>query len=88
MRRLTLFAGDGVDTIGNGGLVRRVLGLKTAFGKPCDLRSCEHAWSTNEYIRSFEGSQFRCGPLKTLLAKYYAANTKSVFSWELGEAER
>ncbi len=59
MRRLTLFAGDGVDTIGNGGLVRRVLGLKTAFGKPCDLRSCDHAWSTNEYIRSFDGTQFR-----------------------------
>mmetsp|Transcript_913 Transcript_913/g.2283 ORF Transcript_913/g.2283 Transcript_913/m.2283 type:complete len:489 (-) Transcript_913:100-1566(-) len=59
VRRLTMFAGDGVDTIGNGNLVRRVLGLKTAFGKPCDLRSCQHAWSTNEYIRSFEGSQFR-----------------------------
>jgi len=59
VRRLTLFAGDGVDTIGNGGLVRRALGLKTAFGKPCDLRSCDHAWSTNEYIRSFDGAQFR-----------------------------
>jgi hypothetical protein len=54
-----MFAGDGVDSIGNGGLVRRALGLKTAFGKPCDLRSCEHAWTTNEYIRSFDGSQFR-----------------------------
>ena len=48
-----------MDTIGNGGLVRRVLGLKTAFGKPCDLRSCDHAWSTNEYIHSFGGPQFR-----------------------------
>lgn len=57
--RITLFAGDGVDTKGSGTLVRRILGLKTAFGKPCDLRSCRHAWSNNNYLDTFDGPQFR-----------------------------
>lgn len=57
--RLTLFSGDGVDTVGSGTLVRRILGLKTAFGKPCDLRSCKHAWSNNNYMSTFDGPQFR-----------------------------
>uniref|UniRef100_A0A6U2G2Q8 Uncharacterized protein n=1 Tax=Hemiselmis andersenii TaxID=464988 RepID=A0A6U2G2Q8_HEMAN len=57
--RVTLFSGDGVDTKGSGTLVRRILGLKTAFGKPCDLRSCRHAWSNNNYLTSFDGPQFR-----------------------------
>ena len=49
VQRLTMFAGDGVSTKGNGDLVRRVLGLKMAFGKSCDLRSCDHAWTGNSY---------------------------------------
>ena len=57
--RVTLFAGDGVDTKGSGTLVRRILGLKTSFGKPCDLRSCHHAWSNNNYLNTFDGPQFR-----------------------------
>jgi len=59
VQRLTMFAGEGVSTKGNGDLVRRVLGLKMAFGKACDLRSCAHAWTGNSYLRSFDGSQFR-----------------------------
>mmetsp|Transcript_12321 Transcript_12321/g.29465 ORF Transcript_12321/g.29465 Transcript_12321/m.29465 type:complete len:485 (+) Transcript_12321:30-1484(+) len=59
VQRMTMFAGDGVDTLRNGNLVRRILGLKTAFGKNCDLRSCDHAWTGNSYLRSFDGSQFR-----------------------------
>ena len=59
VQRVTMFAGPGVDTLGNGNLVRRVLGLKTAFGKACDLRSCDHAMSGNQYIKDFDGSQFR-----------------------------
>eukprot|EP00287_Rhodomonas_sp_CCMP768_P005599 CAMPEP_0196731308 /NCGR_PEP_ID=MMETSP1091-20130531/11101_1 /TAXON_ID=302021 /ORGANISM="Rhodomonas sp., Strain CCMP768" /LENGTH=483 /DNA_ID=CAMNT_0042074437 /DNA_START=8 /DNA_END=1459 /DNA_ORIENTATION=- len=59
VQRLTMFAGDGVDSLHNGNLVRRILGLKTAFGKNCDLRSCDHAWTGNSYLRSFDGSQFR-----------------------------
>ena len=50
---------SGVDTKGNGNLVRRVLGLTTAFQKVCDLRSCDHAMTGNAYIRDFDGSQFR-----------------------------
>jgi hypothetical protein len=57
--RVTLFSGDGVDTKGSGTLVRRILGLKTSFGKPCDLRSCHHAWSNNNYLSTFDGPQFR-----------------------------
>jgi len=57
--RVTLFSGDGVDTKGSGTLVRRILGLKTSFGKPCDLRSCHHAWSNNNYLNTFDGPQFR-----------------------------
>ena len=59
VQRLTMFAGEGVSSKGNGDLVRRVLGLKMAFGKSCDLRSCDHAWTGNSYLRSFDGSQFR-----------------------------
>eukprot|EP00291_Cryptomonas_curvata_P021428 CAMPEP_0172166150 /NCGR_PEP_ID=MMETSP1050-20130122/8819_1 /TAXON_ID=233186 /ORGANISM="Cryptomonas curvata, Strain CCAP979/52" /LENGTH=979 /DNA_ID=CAMNT_0012836723 /DNA_START=138 /DNA_END=3078 /DNA_ORIENTATION=+ len=59
VQRLTMFAGDGVDQVGSGSLVRRVLGIKMAFGRSCDLRSCEHAWVGNSFLRSFDSSQFR-----------------------------
>ena len=59
VQRLTMYAGQGVDTLHNGNLVRRVLGLDKAFQTPCDLRSCDKAFSGNEYVRSFDGSQFR-----------------------------
>ena len=36
-----------------------MLGLDKAFQTPCDLRSCDKAFSGNEYVRSFDGSQFR-----------------------------
>jgi hypothetical protein len=38
VQRLTMFAGTGVDQVGSGSLVRRVLGIKMAFGRSCDLR--------------------------------------------------
>jgi hypothetical protein len=59
VQRLTMYAGQGVDTLHNGNLVRRILGLNKAFQKPCDLRSCDEAFSGNQYVRSFDGSQFR-----------------------------
>jgi len=59
VQRLTMFSGQGVDTISNGDLVRRILGLNKAFQKPCDLRSCDHAFTGNQYLKSFDGSQFR-----------------------------
>lgn len=59
VKRITMFAGAGVDTVGNGNLVRRVLGLTTAFQKVCDLRSCDHAMTGNQYIKNFDGAQFR-----------------------------
>jgi len=59
VKRITMFAGPGVDTLGNGNLVRRVLGLTTAFQKVCDMRSCDHAMTGNQYIRSFDSAQFR-----------------------------
>ena len=57
--RLTMFAGTGVDQVGSGTLVRRVLGIKTAFRSQCDLRSCDHAWRGNSFLRSFDSPQFR-----------------------------
>jgi hypothetical protein len=59
VQRLTMFAGQGVDTLHNGNLVRRILGLNKAFQRPCDLRSCDEAFSGNQYVRSFDGAQFR-----------------------------
>jgi hypothetical protein len=59
VKRLTMFSGDGVDSKGSGTLVRRILGLKTAFQRPCDLRSCRHAWSNNNFLSTFDGPQFR-----------------------------
>jgi len=59
VKRVTMFAGPGVDTVGSGNLVRRVLGLSTAFQKVCDLRSCDHAMTGNNYIKNFDGAQFR-----------------------------
>lgn len=59
VQRLTMFAGQGVDTLHNGNLVRRILGLNKAFQKPCDLRSCDEAFSGNQYVRTFDGAQFR-----------------------------
>jgi len=59
VKRITMFAGAGVDTVGNGNMVRRVLGLTTAFQKVCDLRSCDHAMTGNQYIKNFDGAQFR-----------------------------
>jgi len=59
VKRITMFTGPGVDTLGNGNLVRRVLGLTTAFQKVCDLRSCDHAMTGNQYVSNFDGAQFR-----------------------------
>jgi hypothetical protein len=38
-----------------GTLWRRVLGLNTAAGRKCDLRSCDHAMTGNSYLTSFDG---------------------------------
>ena len=38
VQRLTMFAGKGVDQVGSGSLVRRILGIKMAFRRSCDLR--------------------------------------------------
>lgn len=38
VQRLTMFAGEGVDQVGSGTLVRRILGIKMAFRRSCDLR--------------------------------------------------
>ena len=45
--------------VGSGTLIRRILGLKTAFGRSCDLRSCDHAWTSNSYLKTFDGAHFR-----------------------------
>lgn len=57
--RLTMFVGAGVDTVGNGDLVRRIVGLKKAFGGACGLRSCKHALSGKSFIKNFDSTQFR-----------------------------
>jgi len=59
VKRLTMFKGTGVDQVGVGTLVRRVLGLNTAAGRKCDLANCEHAMTGNSYLSSFDGAQFR-----------------------------
>jgi len=59
IKRLTMYTGPGVDTKHSGNLVRRVLGLTTAFQKPCDDRSCQDAMSGNQYLKTFAGPQFR-----------------------------
>lgn len=50
-----MFKGEGVDQVGVGTLIRRVLGLKTAANRKCDLRSCDHAMTGNSYINTFDG---------------------------------
>jgi len=55
VKKLTLFKGTGVDQVGVGTLIRRVLGLKTAAGRKCDLTSCDHAMTGNSYINTFDG---------------------------------
>lgn len=59
VKKLTMFKGAGVDQVGVGTLIRRVLGLGTAAGRKCDLRSCDHAMTGNSYLNTFDGSQFR-----------------------------
>ena len=59
VKRMVMFSGTGVDQVGSGTMVRRILGLKTAFGRSCDLRSCDHAWTNNQYLKTFDGTQFR-----------------------------
>jgi len=59
VKKLTMFKGTGVDQVGVGTLIRRVLGLNTAAGRKCDLTSCDHAMTGNSYINTFDGSQFR-----------------------------
>jgi len=59
VKLITLFSGEGVNHLGGGNVVRRILGVKMAPGKKCDLRSCDHAWTGNSYLHTFDGSQFR-----------------------------
>ncbi|EKX47141.1 hypothetical protein GUITHDRAFT_107052 [Guillardia theta CCMP2712] len=59
VQRLTMFSGPGVNSVGNGNLVRKILGLKLAFGGSCDLRSCQRGMQGNSYIGDFDGAQFR-----------------------------
>jgi len=59
VKKLTMFKGVGVDQVGVGTLIRRVLGLGTAAGRKCDLRSCDHAMTGNSYLNTFDGAQFR-----------------------------
>ncbi|KAJ1494267.1 hypothetical protein T484DRAFT_1877878 [Baffinella frigidus] len=56
-----MFVGEGVNQLAAGNLVRRVLGLKLARGRKCDLKNCEHAMVGNMYIRTFDGAQWRFG---------------------------
>jgi hypothetical protein len=58
VKKLTMFKGAGVDQVGVGTLWRRVLGLNTAAGRSCDLRSCDHAMTGNSYINTFDGRLF------------------------------
>lgn len=53
VQRLTMFAGTGVDQVGSGTLVRRILGIKMAFGRSCDLRCAE-----SESFRSLHAHAF------------------------------
>jgi hypothetical protein len=55
VKKLTLWKGAGVDQVKEGTLWRRVLGLNTAAGRKCDLRSCDHAMTGNSYLSSFDG---------------------------------
>jgi len=55
VKKLTLWKGAGVDQVKEGTLWRRVLGLNTAAGRKCDLRSCDHAMTGNSYLTSFDG---------------------------------
>mmetsp|Transcript_34466 Transcript_34466/g.77721 ORF Transcript_34466/g.77721 Transcript_34466/m.77721 type:complete len:433 (-) Transcript_34466:71-1369(-) len=59
VQRLTMFSGPGVNSVENGNLVRKILGLKLAFGGSCDLRSCQRGMQGNSYIGDFDGPQFR-----------------------------
>ena len=55
VKKVTMFKGAGVDQVGVGTLIRRVLGLKTVSNRKCDLRSCDHAMTGNSYINTFDG---------------------------------
>jgi hypothetical protein len=55
VKKLTLWKGAGVDQVKEGTLWRRLLGLNTAAGRKCDLRSCDHAMTGNSYLSSFDG---------------------------------
>jgi hypothetical protein len=55
VKKLTLWKGAGVEQVKEGSLWRRVLGLNTAAGRKCDLRSCDHAMTGNSYLSSFDG---------------------------------
>jgi len=55
VKKLTMFKGVGVDQVGVGTLIRRVLGLNTAAGRKCDLTSCDHAMTGNSYLSTFDG---------------------------------
>ena len=56
-----MFAGAGVDQVGVGTLISQVLGLHFAAGRKCDLRSCDHAMVGNQFVKSFDGAQWRFG---------------------------
>uniref|UniRef100_A0A6T8N202 Uncharacterized protein n=2 Tax=Hemiselmis andersenii TaxID=464988 RepID=A0A6T8N202_HEMAN len=47
----TLYAGAGTDMEGSANLIRRVLGIPTSFRF--------HKWDGNNFLRSFDGPQFR-----------------------------
>lgn len=55
VKKVTLWKGAGLDQVKEGTMWRRVLGLNTAAGRKCDLRSCDHAMTGNSYLSSFDG---------------------------------